>query len=204
VLFFPGYYSFVPVLSGSVISFSTFREFYRVFGYSLPALALLWYLILEKKSITLNPGSLKPTKNDLFSFLWALPGLALIAAGVSFIGAEFSSFSAPAVEAPTNVPGWIAVGLSCAGTGYLEESYFRFYLLQKLENYIPQKYVRILLSVLLFAVCHVYEGPMGIINAGLAGFLLAIVFTQYRTLHGIALAHALYNSLVYIFSFLSG
>ncbi|MDR0314269.1 MAG: CPBP family intramembrane metalloprotease [Treponema sp.] len=204
MLFFPGYYSFIPELSGQVIPFSALRELNRVFSYSLPALALLWYLVLEKKSLAVNSANLKPEKKDLFSFLWAFPGLALIAAGINFIGAGFSSFTAPIVEAPVDALGWIAVGLSCVGTGYLEESFFRFYLLQKLESRVPQKTARILFSVLLFAVCHVYEGPLGIMNAALAGFLLSIIFTQYRTLHGIAWAHALYNSLVYIFSFLSG
>jgi membrane protease YdiL (CAAX protease family) len=36
-----------------------------------------------------------------------------------------------------------------------------------------------------------------VLNAVLAGALLALVFLRYRSLHGIALAHGLYNVFVY-------
>jgi membrane protease YdiL (CAAX protease family) len=176
----------------------------RFFVYSVPALALIWYLILGKKSLNLDPGNLKPGKNDFFSFLWGFPGLIILGAAASFMAIRFSPSPVPVVEAPMDIPGWLAVGLSCAGTGYLEESFFRFYLLQKLESVIPNKIYRMVFSTLLFALCHTYEGIWGVINAVLAGFLLSILFEKYRSLHGIAWAHALYNSHVYIFTLLPG
>jgi membrane protease YdiL (CAAX protease family) len=204
VLFFPGFYSSGVELAGGIIHFSAIREFSQFFAYSIPALALIWYLILGKKSLALNPGDLKPGKKDFLTFLWGFPGLVLIGAAVSFIAVRFSPYSVPVVEAPSDALGFIAVGLSCTGSGYLEESFFRFYLLQKTEEFIPNKIFRILFSTLLFALCHAYEGIGGIVNAALAGFFLSILFEKNKSLHGIAWAHALYNSLVYIFSFLAG
>ena len=55
----------------------------------------------------------------------------------------------------------------------------------------------ILISTLLFASCHIYEGPWGFLNAALSGIVLAYVFLRFRSLHGIAIAHALYNIVVY-------
>jgi membrane protease YdiL (CAAX protease family) len=43
----------------------------------------------------------------------------------------------------------------------------------------------------------VYEGPWGFLNAALAGTALAFVFLRYGSLHGIALAHGLYNLFAY-------
>jgi membrane protease YdiL (CAAX protease family) len=200
VLFFPGFsFGFEP----AVIHFSTIREFTRVFAYSIPALALIWYLILGKKSLMIDPGSLKPGKKDFFMFLLGFPGLVLIGVGITFIAVRVSSNPVSVVEAPSDAIGWIAIGLSCMGSGYLEESFFRFYLMQKTESVIPQKVFRILFSTLLFALCHAYEGLWGMVNAVLAGCFLSMLFEKNKSLHGLAWAHALYNSLVYIFSFLT-
>ena len=167
-------------------------------SYSLPALALLWYLILKKKSLVLSSGELRPKLVDVYSFLGASGGLILIGVGISLATTSFSSFSAvPRIQAPVNVLGWIIMTFSCIGTGYLEESYFRFYLLRKLEEWVSSSFLRITFSVLLFALCHVYEGPWGILNAVLAGFLLSFIYERCRSLHGIAMAHASYNAFVY-------
>ena len=182
----------------SFITFSAIREFIRIFTYSIPALALLWYLILEKKSLSLKFNSLKPKKSDAISFAWGFPGLVLIGIIISGLMALLSPLSSPPrIEAPNNAIGWIVMIFSCLGTGYLEESFFRFYLLQKLEDWIPLTWVRIAFSVLLFALCHSYEGPWGILNAALAGLFLSLIYEKHKTLHGIALSHAAYNAFVY-------
>jgi len=58
VLFFPGVYiSFSPewlspgIGTASTVPFSIIREFGRTLTYTLPALALLWYLITDKKGL---------------------------------------------------------------------------------------------------------------------------------------------------------
>jgi hypothetical protein len=43
----------------------------------------------------------------------------------------------------------------------------------------------------------VYEGPWGVLNAVLAATLLSFLFLHFKSLHGIALAHGLYNAFVY-------
>jgi membrane protease YdiL (CAAX protease family) len=59
------------------------------------------------------------------------------------------------------------------------------------------KHRAVLASTLLFAFCHVYEGPWGFLNAALSGVILAFLFLRFRSLHGIAIAHAMYNIFVY-------
>ena len=204
VLFFSGFSSLgrSTTLNDS-IPFSTVLELSRILNYTLPGLALLWYLILKKKCLSFSSRELKPQIKDAYSFFWGFPGLVITGLGISLTVARLSpSSDFSGLQAPTNVSGWITVAISCIGTGYFEESYFRFYLLQKLEEWISFRFSRIALSVLLFALCHVYEGPWGILNAVLAGTLLSLLFERYKSLHGIALAHAGYNAFIYLAGYL--
>jgi membrane protease YdiL (CAAX protease family) len=98
---------------------------------------------------------------------------------------------------PADLPGWIVLSLSCISTGYLEESFFRFYLLTKFRDMGVRTGTMVSVSVLLFALCHIYEGSWGMLNAVLAGTLLSAIFLRFKSLHGTALAHGLYNAFVY-------
>ena len=102
------------------------------------------------------------------------------------------------IQAPDNIFGWIILIFSCIGLAYLEESYFRFYLLKKFESSILFTPLRIIFPALLFAISHAWEGIPGMINAFLAGIFLSILFIKYKSLHGISLAHACYNLFVYV------
>ena len=178
------------------------RELSNTLTYTIPALALIWYLILEKKSL---PGfiQLMPERRDLRPFFIGFPALTLIGLVLSLVMTNFSVLMPPRVEAPAGVIGWIIMLFSCGATGYLEESFFRFYLLKKMEEWSYLLWLRILLSVLLFAFCHLYEGPWGILNSALAGLLLAVLFERYRSFHGIAWAHGAYNAFVYFMGIFS-
>jgi membrane protease YdiL (CAAX protease family) len=168
-----------------------------VIVYTVPSLALMWYLVIGKKALPLPAGILKPGAKDLYPFLIGFPGLVFTGLAVSLVMMNVPSLPLPPkINAPESAPGWIVMAFSCLGTGYLEESYFRCYLLLKFDD--TRIWFRLLASVVLFALCHVYEGPWGILNAALAGCLLAFLFERYKSLHGIALAHGADNAFVYL------
>lgn len=202
VLFFPAILYEGPIVSE--IRFSVVRELGRILTYTLPSLALLWYLISDKKGFSALRNE-RPGKRDLLSFGAGLPGLIIIGLGISFLVSHFSDYPGlalpPMVEAPADFPGWIVMVVSCMGTGYLEESFFRYYLLKWQEKLVSRPVFRIFFSTALFSLCHVYEGPWGIFNAVLAGILLSVLFIRFKTLHGIAWAHGTYNIFVYAMSF---
>jgi len=204
VLFFPGVYS--SGLSASVeaveaIPFYTFGELGRTLTYTIPSIALVWYIIGKKKlSAFISRGF---RKKDLIAFAFGLSGLILISLIISFLVSyilyHFDFIpTPPIIEAPVNAVGWTVLAFSCLGTGYLEESFFRYYLITKYEKSIPQIPVRVIFSTFLFSVCHIYEGPGGFVNAVLAGILLSALFIRYKSLHGIAWAHCAYNIFVYV------
>ncbi|MDR0720602.1 MAG: CPBP family intramembrane metalloprotease [Treponema sp.] len=222
VLFFPG--TFNPDISTAAftvnsIPFSAFREASRTLAYTIPALSLIWYLILDKKSLSPPGGgraaelsvrlALRVRRRDFFPFLAGFPCLVLFGVVISLLNSLVAKTAGmPTVEPPGNAAGWIIMAVSCLGTGYLEESYFRFYLLEKLPQMgfgsgmfgisFNDRRLTIAFSSILFALCHVYEGPWGIANATLAGVFLSILYQKYRSLHGIAWAHGAYNAFVYV------
>jgi membrane protease YdiL (CAAX protease family) len=195
ILFFPG--ALNRASPPEPLVFSAGRELSRIFMYNLPALALIWHLLLRRGA---SPVRKIPAirRGDLYSALLALPGLLLTGFCVSMTADLFYEMQGQMqIEAPAGSMGWIVMILSCISTGYLEESFFRFYLFEKLETAGLGPLRIIFVSTALFAVCHLYEGPWGVLNAVLAGAVLAVVFSRFRSLHGIALAHGLYNIFVY-------
>jgi membrane protease YdiL (CAAX protease family) len=193
VLFFPGAIPYPQ----EPAAFSLWRELSRILLYQIPALALIWYLLIGTKPLR-EWGVTLPRRRDLLPGLLALPGLLLIGLTIALVIPLFDSVkNGPRIESPSLPAEWLMMILSCLVTGYLEESFFRFYLSARLEGagLDPPKIT--VLSVLFFSVCHLYEGPWGTLNAILAGILLSLVFLRYRSLHGIALAHGIYNIFVY-------
>jgi membrane protease YdiL (CAAX protease family) len=184
--------------------FSIFNELTRTIGYTIPAFALIWYLVFDKKSVVTVRNPFIPGKRDILPYFFALPALIVIGLCISFLINRFNQFGTPIkISAPANWQGWTAMGFGCLCTGYLEESYFRFYLLNKLKEFFRVSWVRILFSTVLFSLCHIYEGPWGVINAALAGIILGELYEKTESLNGIALAHGSYNAFVYIMAYFS-
>ena len=194
VLFFPATLAATP----ESFAFSINQELTRIFIYDVPALALIWYLLLKTGSgqaVRTSVGR----RRAFFTFLFTLSGLLLVSAGVVILSLGVTMTSAPAaLEVPDTLSGWLVVLVSCLSTGYVEESYFRYYLLKRLEGL--NVYWLGLFSSTLFAFCHVYEGSLGVLNAFLAGCLLFLVLVKRNSLHAIAAAHGVYNFLVYVLS----
>ncbi|MDR1900537.1 MAG: CPBP family intramembrane metalloprotease [Treponema sp.] len=154
-------------------------------------------MLLRTKSLK-EWGIGLPRRKDLLPGLFALPGLLLIGLTISLVIPIFNYVEgSPKIESPSLPAEWLTMILSCLITGYLEESFFRFYLSVRLEGAGLAPVKIIILSVLLFSACHFYEGPWGTLNATLAGILLSLLFLRYRSLHGVALAHGIYNIFVY-------
>jgi membrane protease YdiL (CAAX protease family) len=170
----------------------------RIFLYTLPSLALVWYLLLKAKSLKAM-GIRLPKKNDFIVALLAFSALTLIGVTISLVSARFGEAAVlRQYISPQTAAAWVVLSVSCIGSAYLEESFFRFYLLSKKEEMGLGPYGATLVSTLLFSMCHMYEGPWGFLNSALSGIVLAFLFLRFRSLHGIAAAHALYNILAYV------
>ena len=192
------------VLSEEVVHFSVTAEIARIFMYNIPSIALVWYLMLKVKSLK-EWGISFPWKKDIKPAVLALPALILIGMTVSLVSQHFQDMpSGIRFLSPQTTFEWIILVFSCFTTAYLEESFFRFYLLSKQEEMGIGPHRAILISSLLFSSCHIYEGPWGFLNAALSGIVLAVIFLKFHSLHGISVAHALYNIVVYMLGSIGG
>jgi len=187
VLFFPP--RFVPAAPEGEILYS--------FSWRLPALVLV-LLLLEKsreEGTALYPGPAFRSKRDFPVLGFALPALCLLGFLASFAAIR-TGFPPPSLIPPSGCFAWAGVILACLTTGYLEEAYFRVYLPVQCAGF--GLFTGFWFPIVLFSLCHVYEGPWGFANAFLAALFLSVVYRKKLSFHGIALAHGLYNVFAYV------
>ncbi|GHV75944.1 hypothetical protein AGMMS49942_07650 [Spirochaetia bacterium] len=196
VLFLPAWGP--PSVAAAPAIFSLSQELGRIFAYNLPSLALIVYLLRSDPG-----GRLRPRTRDLGTVLIALPGLLVLGVLVTLLGSLLPfPVSVPAIEGPRGPAAFPVMILSCLSTGYLEETYFRLYLFTRFKEGGIRLMKAMTVSSLLFALCHIYEGPLGVLYAFLAGLLLFFIFSRRQSIHGIAWAHGGYNVFVYIMAIL--
>jgi len=196
ILFFSG--TAGAIINGAQkVEFSITAQITGILLHSIPFLVLVWYLILRSRR--LEDWIIRPGRKDLISGIITLPCLLLIGGAASFASSFIGGSQAQvSLNSPTTVPGWLVLCVSCICAAYLEESYFRYYLLTRNDELNLSAPSALLLSTALFSICHIYEGPWGFLNAALSGAFLCFIFLRYNSLHGTAVAHGLYNILAYI------
>jgi len=179
--------------------FSITAELVNIFAYLIPALILIWLLITKTPKIEF--WAVRPGKKDLLSCAITFPCLLITGFVVTIIGSYISGPSESiTLNLPSSAAEWILLFITCLLSAYLEESYFRFYLLTKREEFNLNTVSALALSVILFSVCHIYEGAWGFLNAVISGTILGFMFLRYNSLHGVAIAHTMYNISIYIIS----
>jgi membrane protease YdiL (CAAX protease family) len=192
LLFFSGVAVVFSGGTSGTTEFSAAAELSKILLYIIPSLVLIWYLILRAKTIEI--WAIKFGKKDLISLALTLPALLITGSVVALAASFFNGTSAQTVfHTPSSLSGWIIVCISCVFSAYLEESYFRFYLLTKREALNLNAPSALCLSVVLFSLCHIGGGPWSFLNAAISGTFFGFMFLRYNSLHGIAIAHALYN-----------
>ncbi|MCL2443171.1 MAG: CPBP family intramembrane metalloprotease [Treponema sp.] len=187
----------ITQISGTAADFSAAAGIIKILLYIVPSLALILYLALKTQKP--ENGILKPGKKDLLSGLITFPCLVITGFIMAFLPSFFNKTAIQiTLVVPSSVMGWVILCLVSVLSAYLEESYFRFYILSKRKEFNLSKTSALTLSVLLFSICHIYMGPWGFFNAVISGTFLGFMFLRYNSLHGIAIAHGLYNIAVYV------
>jgi len=161
--------------------------------------ALILFLLLLGKSpegkAALREGAVFRPARDFSVLALCLPILLLSGFFVSLLAA-FSGFPPFSVPLPGGALAWAVAVLASVSSGYLEEAYFRVYLPAQCAHF--GRFTGFWFPILLFGLCHIYEGFWGFINAFLAGFFLSLAYRKTLSFHGIALAHGLYNIFVFL------
>jgi membrane protease YdiL (CAAX protease family) len=182
---------FLVIFFAPAAASSPFADITRTLLFRAPAFLLIVRLADK-------PLPLIPHIRDLICGLAGFCALAAAGLVLALLARYSGLCPAPPLPQPETAAAWIAVFLASFSSGYLEEGYFRLYLISRLQNAGIRAREAVLVSTLLFALCHVYEGPWGTVNAAIAGFALSFLFLRYRVLHGIALAHGAYNVFAFV------
>jgi hypothetical protein len=183
--------------SANVAGFSAISGIIRLILYTIPSIALIWCIILRTWKI--EYWIIRPGRKDITCGLIVLPCLLIIGFIISFISLYVDGSQAQTLlHSPSTVLEWAVIGLTCIFAAYLEESYFRFYLLSKRKELNMSNASALFFSTALFSICHIYAGPWGFINAAVCGAFLGFMFLRYNSFHGIAIAHGIYNIMAYV------
>jgi membrane protease YdiL (CAAX protease family) len=195
---------FLPSLGfGSLPAPDRISWHFGVWAVSLPQVFLFYWGLrrrkdLESRGWSLSGASLAPRA---FFLALAAGACAAIVAGLFALPTLIGPGAVPALPAmPLSAPPWGMLplaALSALSIGYREECFFRAWLQADLEAALvpgPRgAFAAILLSSLLFAILHAYEGPAGICAAFAVSLLLAWRYSRRKDIHEVALAHALYD-----------
>ena len=81
---------------------------------------------------------------------------------------------------------------------FTEELCFRSYLYINLNKIIKNKWICIVIVNLLFGICHVYQGLIGMIGTFFIGIIFSIEFKNHKNIYTISVFHALRNIVTFI------
>ena len=180
----------------------------RFLWIAVPQILLMIYIITLSADPPMPELGLTPlTVRDLLLALLFYGGLLALLAVLSLAAAALPRGGERFLEkgfrwsldSALQVP---LAALFCLATGYREELYFRAYLLTRLTRSGLAPLPAVGLSALLFASGHLYQGVAGLVVALAQGVYFSLLFLRWRSLHALALAHALYNLTVLVLTLL--
>ncbi len=197
LIFLPGLV--LPIAeSADPIAFNALDELINLCFYQLPFLSLILFLLARDDKLK-ESGFRRPAFSDLALSFLVFIVLSALSLALGAILARFdSSESAYSFPLPVKPTDWLTLAIGSLAIGYLEETYFRVYLHKRLTALSVSSPLIAFISVSLFAICHLYEGVWGVLNAIAAGIVLYSVYTRKHSVHIIAWAHAAYNMFVFI------
>jgi membrane protease YdiL (CAAX protease family) len=85
----------------------------------------------------------------------------------------------------------VYIMLACGAA--VEESFFRYFMINSFETAGFSLWSASLVPVVLFTLPHIWEGIPGLLMAFLAGLFFTAVYERRRALLPLILAHAVYN-----------
>lgn len=138
-------------------------------GVSIAALMAIYFAMLAVTAVffvvyLLWPQATESTLNDRYKLIGLFPALR-----------------------------WYFLVPFCLFVGFYEELLFRGFLLDRLRIALGSWRMAIPASALVFALGHLYEGPLAVLQIFIMGLILAAIYVRRGSIVGIALAHAGFN-----------
>ena len=172
----------------------TINSAFLSLGIALCQLALFIFVMAK-----VNRLSLADTGLFSFSyktFLKLIPSM-LIIWGIYFAGILMLLLATGSAEDPAiitldlNAPLWM-LALMMLGIGYCEEFFFRIYLVETMGTVFGKK-AAIIISAVLFALGHLYQGTLAVFVIFFLGLGFQWIYSRYRSIHVNAITHAMFD-----------
>jgi CAAX protease family protein len=132
----------------------------------------------------------------LFPALWA--GLALLDTLLRVLGVRPPSIPLPELAATGSAAHLILAILMVAVVAFAEEAIFRGYLMLRLQAVTGSPGAAVLLSAVIFAFGHGYEGTAGLIAVGFMGIVFGVVYQRRGSLIAPMVMHFLNDLMVLV------
>jgi len=137
----------------------------------------------------------------LFLFIFGPPlVLAIICAGlllVFFNYVDYDIFKGILFKERIPVQMFLINILPIILVSFTEEICFRSFLYTNLNKIFKAKWVCILITNLLFSVCHIYQGIAGVIFAFFFGVVCGIEYKNHKNIYTIGIFHAIRNIIAF-------
>jgi CAAX protease family protein len=197
VLFLPGYLGQPGARADAQVD--TVRIMLESILLGIPQVLLIVHLLsiqpeVHRERFGFARPRLREARRAALAFVGALALAAPLVGAVALVPALRGFASAGfrwRLRSAWELPLALAFGLVA---GYREEAYFRAYLLGRFEQAGIPTAPGIAAGTLLFALGHLYEGPLGIVFALVLGAYFSIVYLRSRSVHVPAVAHGLLNT----------
>lgn len=169
------------------------------FAFFSLAAGLFLYFFNRKPFYSSDSSDKKINSIKKISVLTVSFGLLILTSVVFFAVQEFViKQNSQATLVPENAGEWIMALTALAFGAVYEEALYRFFVPQFFLFYFEGKAKVFFeaVSVLLFALAHIYLGTAGFLNALICGIILRVTYKNTEDLGANCLIHFLYNSLL--------
>ena len=163
----------------------------------VPAILLVWYVIRTQGAKRADFGivfrwSTLLSAIAVFIVVWVLDGLALELVGQAERTSSEEANSYQVFVSQTPIAFSMAFVVLAAAK---EDLVARAYLITRAEQLGMGKWTGVGVSVLLLALCHLYQGPVVALAKVPGSLALSVFFVWRRDITAIVLAHVAYNAL---------
>ena len=114
--------------------------------------------------------------------------------GVDFSG-DYDGVPAMTADASISLGSILLIFIASAANGFAEELAIRSYLLTRLSEIIGSKAAAVILTSVLFAAYHSYQGRYGVLAAVMAGLVFGTYFAKTNRFWPIFIAHFIMDAL---------
>ena len=172
----------------------TMRSAFLSLGIALCQLTLFIFVMAKVNRLPLADTGL--FSFSCKTFLRLIPSM-LIIWGIYFAGILMLLLATGSAEDPAiitldlNAPLWM-LALMMLGIGYCEEFFFRNYLVETMRTVFGKK-AAIIISAVLFALGHLYQGTLAVFVIFFLGLGFQWIYSRYRSIHVNAITHAMFD-----------